>query len=65
MHPRLKKFVDFLLGEPDQAPPVNPKVKSAPPAEKVPAVNNHEGDFFKEFLLQIYPCSKPFDKDKR
>lgn len=61
MHPRLKKFVDFLLGEPDPAPPVKPKVKSTPPPEKTPAVNDQEGEFFKSFLLDIYQCKKPFD----
>ena len=61
MHPRLKKFVDFLLGEPDPAPPVKPKGKTAPPPIKAPSVNDQSGEFFKEFLMQIYPCSKPFD----
>ena len=60
MHPRLKKFFDFILGEPYPAP-VKPKAKTASPPQNTPVVNNQSGEFFKEFLMQIYPCIKPFD----
>lgn len=61
MHQRLKRIVDFLLGEPDTAPPVKPREKSVPPSQKVPVANDQTAEFYKEFLMRIYPCSKPFD----
>lgn len=61
MHQRLKRIVDFLLGEPDTAPPVKPREKTVPPSPKVPVVNDQSAEFYKEFLMRIYPCSKPFD----
>ena len=61
MHPRLKRIVDLILGEPSPKAPVEPKVSTAPAPEKVPTVNDQSGEFFKEFLLQIYTCKYPFD----
>lgn len=61
MRAGLKRIVDFILGEPSPKGPVKPKVSTAPPPEKSMAVNDQTGEFFKEFLLQIYPCKYPFD----
>lgn len=61
MRAGLKWIVDFILGEPSPKAPMKPKVSIAPPLEKTPAVNDQSGDFFKEFLLQIYQCKYPFD----
>ena len=61
MHPRLKRIVDFILGEPSPKAPAKPKVSTVPSPEKAKAVNDQSGEFFKGFLLQIYPCKYPFD----
>ena len=61
MRQGLKRIVDFILGEPSPKAPVKPKVSTAPPPEKPSYVNNQEGEFFKEFLLNIYPCKYSFD----
>ncbi len=61
MRPGLKRIVDFILGEPSPKAPVKPKVNTAPPPEKATVVNDQSGEFFKDFLLQIYPCRYLFD----
>ena len=61
MRTRLKRIVDFILGEPSPKAPVKPKVNTAPPPEKATAVNDQSAEFFKKFLLQIYPCRYLFD----
>lgn len=61
MRSGLKRIVDFILGEPSPKAPVKPKVSTAPPPEKATVANDQSGEFFKAFLLQIYPCKYPFD----
>lgn len=60
MRAGLKWIVDFILGEPSPKAPVKPKVSTAPPLEKATVANDQSGEFFKAFLLQIYPCKYPF-----